>query len=191
VPGLRIGLTTKSTGILRDRDLLARIARASDLWVNISLISLDAALLRQIEPRAPRPDLRLEAMRTLAGDGIRVRLFLMPVLPMLTDGAASLRELLGGAREAGAREVISQALFLRSEMTWRFFLDFVEREFPWAWLRYRALYPGPGNAPRGYREEIERRVARLAAEAGFPSRTRDERVRAEAPARPRQLSLEW
>ncbi|HEY7652465.1 MAG TPA: radical SAM protein [Methylomirabilota bacterium] len=191
VPGLRIGLTTKSTGILRDRDLLARIARASYLWVNVSLISLDAALLRQIEPRAPRPDLRLEAMRTLAGDGIRVRLFLMPVLPMLTDGAASLRELLGGAREAGAREVISQALFLRSEMTWRFFLDFVEREFPWAWLRYRALYPGPGNAPRGYREEIERRVARLAAEAGFPSRTRDERVRAEAPARPRQLSLEW
>lgn len=191
VPGLRIGLTTKTTGILRDRALLASIARASDLWVNFSLISLDAALLRQIEPRAPRPDLRLEAMRTLAGDGIRVRLFLMPVLPLLTDGAAGLRELLDGARAAGAREVISQALFLRTEMTWRFFLDFVEREFPWALLRYRALYPEPGNAPRGYREEIERRVGRLAAEAGFPSRTRDERVRAEAPARPRQLSLEW
>lgn len=191
VPGLRIGLTTKSTGVLHDRDLLGSIARASDLWVNISLISLDAALLRQIEPRAPRPDLRLDAMRTLAGDGIRVRLFLMPVLPLLTDGAASLRELLEGARAAGAREVISQALFLRTEMTWRFFLDFVEEEFPWALLRYRALYPAPGNAPRGYREEIERRVARLAAETGFPSRTRDERVRAEAPARPRQLSLEW
>ncbi len=191
VPGLRIGLTTKSTGILRDRDVLASIARASDLWVNISLISLDAALLRQIEPRAPRPDLRLDAMRALVRDGIRVRLFLMPVLPLLTDGAAGLRELLAGARAAGAREVISQALFLRTEMTWRFFLDFVEQEFPWALLRYRAFYPGPGNAPRGYREEIERRVARLAAEAGFPSRTRDERVRAEAPARPRQLSLEW
>jgi DNA repair photolyase len=191
VPGLRIGLTTKSTGVLRDRDLLARIARESDLWVNISLISLDAPLLRQIEPRAPRPDLRLDAMRTLAAEGIRTRLFLMPVLPMLTDGEAGLRELLAAALAAGAREAISQALFLRTEMTRRFFLEFVQCEFPWALARYRALFPSPGNAPRAYREEIERRVARLAAEVGFPARTREERVRAEAPARPRQLSLVW
>ena len=191
VPGLRVGLTTKSTGVLRDRELLGRIARASDLWVNVSLISLDGALLRQIEPRAPRPDLRLDAIRTLSGDGIRTRLFLMPVLPMLTDGEAGLRELLAAALAAGAREAISQALFLRTETTRRFFLEFVGREFPWALARYRALFPCPGNAPRAYREEIERRVARLAAEVGFPSRTREERVRAEAPARPRQLSLAW
>jgi DNA repair photolyase len=191
VPGLRVGITTKSTGILRDRDVLTRIARSSDLWVNVSLISSDAALLRQIEPRAPRPDLRLEAMRTLSAEGIRTRLFLMPVLPLLTDGEAGLRELLAAARAAGAREAISQALFLRTEMTWRFFLDFVEAEFPWALLRYRALYPRPGNAPAAYREEIDRRVTRLAAQVGFPSRTREERVRTEGPARPRQLSLEW
>jgi DNA repair photolyase len=171
--------------------VLTRIARSSDLWVNVSLISSDAALLRQIEPRAPRPDLRLEAMRTLSAEGIRTRLFLMPVLPLLTDGEAGLRELLAAARAAGAHEAISQALFLRTEMTWRFFLDFVEAEFPWALLRYRALYPRPGNAPAAYREEIDRRVTRLAAQVGFPSRTREERVRSEGPARPRQLSLEW
>ena len=191
VPGLRVGLTTKSTGILRDRDLLARIARASDLWVNVSLISLDGPLLRQIEPRAPRPDLRLEAVRALSAAGIRARLFLMPVLPGLTDGEAGLRELLAAALAAGAREAIAQPLFLRTELTWRFFLEFVGREFPWALARYRTLYPAPGNAPRAYREEIERRVTRLAAEVGFPARTREERVRAEAPARPRQLSLVW
>lgn len=191
VSGLRIGITTKSTGILRDRDVLLRIARDSDLWVNLSLISLDADLLRQIEPRAPRPDLRLDAMRALSGDGIRTRLFLMPVLPLLTDGEAGLRELLSAALAAGAREAISQALFLRTEMTWRFFLDFVREQFPWAERRYRALYPRPGNAPAAYREEVDRRVARLSAQVGFPSRTRDERVRAEAPARPRQLALSW
>jgi DNA repair photolyase len=191
VPGLRIGLTTKSTGILRDRELLARIGRASELWVNVSLISLDGPLLRQIEPRAPRPDLRLETIRALSGEGIRARLFLMPVLPLLTDGDASLRELLVAARAAGARETISQALFLRTELTWRFFLDFVREQFPWALARYRTLYPAPGNAPRGYRDDLERRVAQLAAEAGFPARTREARVRAEAPARPRQLSLVW
>jgi DNA repair photolyase len=191
VPGLRIGLTTKSTGILRDREVLARIARGSDLWINISLISLDASLLREIEPRAPRPDLRLDAIRILAAEGVRSRLFLMPVLPLITDGEASLRELLAAARAAGAREVISNALFLRTEMTWRFFLEFVERDFPWALPRYRALYPRPGYAPRAYRDEIEARVTRLAGQVGFPSRTREARVRSEAPARPRQLSLVW
>ena len=191
VPGLRVGLTTKSTGVLRDREILGRLARSGDLWVNVSLISLDAWLLRQIEPRAPRPDLRLEAVRALTADGIRTRLFLMPVLPLLTDGDRGLRELLAAALAAGAREVISQALFLRTEMTWRFFLDFVGAEFPWAVSRYRELFPRPGNAPAAYRQEIERRVRRLAAEVGFPARTREERVRAEAPARPRQLAIEW
>jgi DNA repair photolyase len=191
VPGLRVGLTTKSTGILRDREILARLARTADLWVNVSLISLDAELLRDIEPRAPRPDLRLDAVRLLAAEGIRTRLFLMPVLPLLTDGEASLRELLAAALAAGAREVISQPLFLRTEMTWRFFLDFVGTQYPWALPRYRELYPRPGNAPATYRQEIERRVSRLAAQVGFPSRTREERVLAEAPARPRQLAIEW
>ena len=114
----------------------------------------------------------------------------MPVLPLITDGEASLRELLAAARAAGAREVISNALFLRT-MTWRFFLEFVERDFPWALLRYRALYPRPGYAPRAYRDEIEARVSRLAGQVGFPSRTREARVQAESPARPRQLSLVW
>ena len=191
VPGLRVGITTKSTAILRDREVLTRIAAGSDLWVNVSLISLDGDLLRQIEPRAPRPDLRLDVMRTLARSGIRTRLFVMPVLPLLTDGEAGLRELLAAALAAGAREAISQALFLRTEMTWRFFLDFVREQFPWAERRYRALYPRPGNAPAEYREEIDRRIARLSARVGFPSRTREERVRAESPARPRQLALSW
>jgi DNA repair photolyase len=115
----------------------------------------------------------------------------MPVLPLLTDGDAGLRELLAAALAAGAREVISQPLFLRTEMTWRFFLDFVGAEFPWALPRYRELFPRPGNAPAAYRQEIERRVNRLAAEVGFPARTREERVRAEAPARPRQLAIQW
>lgn len=191
VPGLRLGLTTKSAGIARDVDILTRIAAGSELWANLSLISLEADLLRLLEPRAPSPNLRLEAMRKLSEAGIRTRLFLMPVLPLLTDGQAGLLALLRAAREAGAHEVICQALFLRSETTWAFFLDFVAREFPWALPRYRDLYPRPGNAPGGYREDVERRVRKLAAGVGFPSRSREERVRDEAPARSRQLSLLW
>jgi DNA repair photolyase len=191
VPGLRLGVTTKSAAVTRDVDLLREIARFSDVHVNFSLTSLDAELLRLIEPRAPRPDLRLRALRVLADAGVPTRLFVMPVLPLITDGEAGLRALLGAARAAGAGEAICQALFLRTPMTWSFFLRFVGEEFPWALSRYRELYPQPGSAPRAYRDEVERRVERLAREAGFTARSREERVRDEAPARPRQLSLTW
>ena len=191
VPGLRVGITTKSTAITRDVELLRRIAQGSDLWVNFSVISLDADLLRLIEPLAPRPDLRLHALQLLSQAGIRTRVFVMPVLPLLTDGESSLRALLAAARAAGAEEAICQPLFLRTETTRRFFLEFVGREFPWALGRYREMYPEPGNAPRAYRLAVERRVERLAREAGFKARSREERMRDEAPARSRQLSLVW
>jgi DNA repair photolyase len=191
VPRLRVAITTKSTAVTRDLELLQRIAAGSDLWVNFSVISLDADLLRLIEPRAPRPDLRLNALRTLARAGIRTRVFIMPVLPLINDGEAGLRALLGAARDAGAEEAISQPLFLRSETTHHFFLEFIEREFPWALARYREMFPAPGNAPRPYREAVERLVERLAREAGFEARSREERVQDEAPPRSRQLSLAW
>lgn len=191
VPGLRIGITTKAAGITRDVDVLTEIARGSDLRINISLISLDAALLRSIEPRAPRPDLRLDAMRALAAAGIRTRLFVMPVLPLITDGEAGLRDLLAAAREAGAEEAIAQALFLRTPITRDFFLAFVREEFPWALPRYLEMFPRPGSAPIPVRRAIERRVEALAREVGFAARSREARVRDEAPARPRQLSLAW
>jgi DNA repair photolyase len=191
VPGVRVGITTKSPAVTRDLDLLRVIARDSQLHVNVSVISLDADLLRLIEPRAPRPDLRLRAVRMLSETNVPTRLFVMPVLPLITDGEAHLRALLGAARSAGAQEAICNALFLRTPMVWGFFLRFVEEQFPWALARYRELYPRPGSAPREYREAIEQRVEALARAVGFTARSREERVRDEAPPRARQLSLVW
>jgi DNA repair photolyase len=189
--GLRVGITTKSASIVRDREVLRELSRRSDLWVNVSLISLDAELLRLVEPRAPRPDLRLRAVRALTDDGIRTRLFVMPVLPLITDSDAGLRPLLRAARDAGASEAIAQALFLRTPMARDVFLAFVREEFPWALARYLELFPRPGSAPPSVREDVERRVQTIARAVGFTARTREARVRDEAPARPRQLSLEW
>ena len=190
LPGLRVGITTKSAAIVRDVDLLAVIAARSDLIVNVSLTSLDAALLRRIEPRAPRPDLRLDAMAKLVAAGVPARLFAMPVLPFLTDREHGLRALFAAARQAGAREAIWNVLFLRGE-THRFFLDFIGKEFPKLLPRYRALYAGGTAAEASYRERVERIATRVALEAGFPGRSRSDRIAAERPARPRQLLLEW
>jgi DNA repair photolyase len=190
VPGLRVGITTKSPAITRDIDLLGRIAAAGELIVNVSLTSLDAALLRRIEPRAPRPDLRLEAMAELTAAGVPARLFAMPVLPFLTDREAALRALFVAARASGAREAIWNVLFLRGE-THAFFLDFIAVEFPRLLPRYRALYAGGATAGAAYLLRVEAAAERAALAAGFPGRSRADRICAERPARPRQLLLEW
>jgi DNA repair photolyase len=190
VPGLRVGITTKGTLIGRDLALLVALSKSADVWVNVSVCSLSADILRVIEPRAPRPDLRLRAMARLVEAGVRARLFAMPILPGITDQDLGLRALFEAARAAGAAEVIAQALFLRGS-THDFFLSFVAREFPWALGRYRELYPTPGSVSRDYTVWLDRVVARLAREVGFSGRSREERVRDEAPARPRQLSLVW
>ncbi|HYR46757.1 MAG TPA: radical SAM protein [Thermoanaerobaculia bacterium] len=190
VPGLRVGITTKSPAVTRDIDLLRRIAATGELMVNVSLTSLDAALLRRIEPRAPRPDLRLAAMAELAAAGIPARIFAMPVLPFLTDGEEALRALFVAARAAGALEAIWNVLFLRGD-THAFFLGFIAAELPQLLARYRALYAGGATAEASYRNRLETTAQRAAREAGFPARSRKDRITAERPARSRQLLLEW
>src|SRR5262249_2484877 len=101
VPGLRVGVTTKSTLVAPDADLLREIARLSVVGVTLPVFARAAVRPGPSGPRPPGPALRLRAMRSLADAGTRTRLFVMPVLPLITDGAGALGELLRAARGAG------------------------------------------------------------------------------------------
>jgi len=187
VPGLHLSITTKSTLVTRDAGLLRTIAEASEVTVNLSITTTDPALARRLEPRAPRPDLRFGAMRTLADSGVATRLFIMPILPGLTDDEANLRTLLAAARDAGAGEAESNVLFLRPG-TRETFMRFLAIEFPRLVPEYERLYRGSAYARPDYVREVEQRVRRLAAEAGLSARRRADRPDQGAP---RQLSLVW
>ena len=179
VPGLRLGITTKSTLIARDLDLLTEVAQVSQLWVNFSIITLDADLARKLEPQAPRPDLRLRTMSRLARAGVATRLFVMPILPGLTDGDRTLGPLLEAAGEAGCREARWNVLFLRGGTREGFF-KCVKEEFSWLVDRYRRLYARSAYVPQAYRDEVERRVMTHAHAVGLGSCAREEEA-AESP----------
>src|SRR5258708_29183369 len=68
--GLELGIVTKSALVARDIDVLQEILRRSHVTVNLTVTTTDAELARLLEPRAPRPDLRLEALKNLRGGGI-------------------------------------------------------------------------------------------------------------------------
>lgn len=95
-----LAITTKGTLVERDLDLLAAMAAQGLVAVGVSLTTLDPALSRRMEPRAPAPARRLETIRRLASAGVPVRAMIAPVVPGLTDH--ELEPLMQAAREAGA-----------------------------------------------------------------------------------------
>ena len=83
--GWRLSITTKSDLVKRDLQLLREVARRNVLSINITVTTLNRRLARMMEPGAPRPDLRLEAVRALAEGGLCTGVFPNPILPMITD----------------------------------------------------------------------------------------------------------
>ncbi len=95
-----VTIITKGTLIERDLDLLQSLAADRLVSVAISLPTLDDALKRTLEPRAPSPAARLRVMGRLAAAGIPVGVMVAPVIPVLTDH--ELENVLDAAASAGA-----------------------------------------------------------------------------------------
>ena len=164
--GLNIGVITKSPLVARDADVLRRLQDRNDLEVYVSLISVDAALIRKIETRSPLPAVRLRALRRLTDAGVNAGLIVAPVLPGITDDVPHLEALFGAAREAGARFVHAGPLRLYAAVRHRF-LPLLGEHFPELQERYRRAYARTSGAPRDYAAALARRVKRLQRKYGF------------------------
>jgi len=83
------------------------------LSIHITITTLNVELARILEPRAPRPDLRMAAVREISEAGINVGVSCSPVLPGITDSPADLEALVRDAAAAGARHIFANPLFLK------------------------------------------------------------------------------
>ncbi len=97
-----VGIVTKSSLVTRDIDLLAPMAEKGLVKVALSITTLDAKVARALEPRAARPDMRIETIRALSSAGIPVSVMVAPIIPAITDH--EIETILTRAHEAGARE---------------------------------------------------------------------------------------
>jgi DNA repair photolyase len=167
--GRRLGITTKSDLVTRDLDLLREIARGNVLEVSFTITTLNEKLARLLEPRAPRPALRLEAVETLSAAGIAVGVLPSPVLPGLTDGPRSLDRLGKAAKDAGAQSFGGGALFLMPSAQ-KIFLPFLEEHFPELAPRYRATYQDSAYVSAAYKSDLGERVQRVRERYGLASR---------------------
>jgi DNA repair photolyase len=122
-----VGIVTKSAGIVRDIDILARLAERRLVKVAISVTTLDGGLARRMEPRAATPGRRLEAIRQLAAAGIPVTVMVAPIIPALND--SEIERILTAAREAGATEAGYVLLRLPHELK-SLFREWLETDYP-------------------------------------------------------------
>ncbi len=167
--GLSISIITKSNQIVRDIDVLKKIAARSSLQIDITVTTLRPRLARLLEPRAPQPKLRLAAVKELREAGLQVGVSASPLLPGITDGEGELEAVAAVAKEAGALWFFSGVLFLMPSSA-KQFLPFVREKFPLLARQYEQWYAKNGYAPEEYRRKASERVARIRRKYGFESR---------------------
>lgn len=154
--GFELGIVTKSTLIARDLDLLQAIARRNKLTVHLTVTTLNIGLARILEPRAPRPDLRIETLARLRQAGLRAGVLCSPLMPGITDSRSSIAAVAKAAAAAKASFFAAGALFLKpcSQPT---FFAFVREHFPEQLAAYEQRYGKSAFVS----PEYKRRVAEI------------------------------
>ncbi|MDP2780255.1 PA0069 family radical SAM protein [Devosia sp.] len=120
-------ITTKSSLIIRDLDLLSELAKLGLVKVAISMTSMDHKLSRRMEPRASSPARRLEAIRLLSEAGVPVAVFASPMIPAIND--MELERILDAAAAQGASSAQMILLRLPGEVR-DVFREWLLRHFP-------------------------------------------------------------
>jgi DNA repair photolyase len=97
-----LSIVTKSNLVLRDLDILSDMGRDGLVKVFLSVTTLDRELARKMEPRAPTPQKRLEAIEALNDAGVPAGVMVAPIIPAIND--SEIERILTRAHAAGARE---------------------------------------------------------------------------------------
>ena len=122
--GTPFSILTKGTLLRRDLPLLTEARSSVPVSISMSIAMPDERLRQTLEAGAPTFEARLQTVRAAADAGFAVTVFLMPIVPHLTDSVAVLDDALARIAASGARRVVFGALHLRPGA----------REWFWQWL---------------------------------------------------------
>jgi len=125
--GHPVGIVTKSALVLRDLDILARMAERNLVKVALSVTTLDPKLARTMEPRAATPGRRLEALRQLSAAGVPTTAMVAPVIPAIND--MDIERILDAVSIAGVKSAGYVLLRLPLEVR-DLFVEWLEANYP-------------------------------------------------------------
>lgn len=152
--GFGVHVTTKSDLITRDLDVLSRISRVR-ASVSFTLTTTDDDLARKVEPGAPSPSRRLEAMARLTEAGIRVGVDMMPILPFIEDTEENILPIVRRAAEVGAKYIFPAFGTTMRSGSREYFYDRLDALFPGLRARYELTFRDRYECPSPYRGRLK------------------------------------
>ena len=130
-----VHMLTKSTLIKRDVDILRKINEQSRAIVSFSFSSVNDEISAIFEPGVPSPTERLETIALFKKEGIACGMFLLPVIPFITDTVELMEEAVKKAVEAGVDFVIFGGMTLKEGKQKDYFFNFIFIRIPRSLLR--------------------------------------------------------
>ncbi|MBI5161179.1 MAG: Rv2578c family radical SAM protein [Micrococcales bacterium] len=164
--GTPFSILTKGTLLRRDLPLLREAAEHVPVDLAMSIAVLDPELSRSVESGAPSTEARLATIAAARDAGFAPAVFVMPVLPYLTDSRAHLERLLAAVAAAGAGSVAYSALHLRPGAR-EWYLRWLGETHPDLVERYADRYRNSPYAPKAYRRWLAERIRPILRKHGL------------------------
>jgi DNA repair photolyase len=151
-----VHILTKSTLVKRDIDILEKINETSKTIVSFSFSSTDEKISRIFEPGVPSPRKRLDTISFFKNKGIACGMFLLPVIPFITDTNAVMEKTLQDAQEVGVDFIIFGGMTLKEGKQKEYFLNILKQQYPKLMTEYQMIYRGSkwGEAIQEYSDQL-------------------------------------
>jgi len=169
---LPVHMLTKSTLIERDIDILKKINEETKAIVSFSFSSVDDDISRVVEPGVPSPSRRLKTIERFKNEGIACGMFLLPVIPFITDTAQLIEGSVTKAKDAGVDFVIFGCMTLKEGRQRDYFMNVVNRMYPEVASRYNIIYTGSkwGEPDKEYSTSVNMMFGHIAKKYRMPVR---------------------
>ncbi|MDH7517219.1 MAG: radical SAM protein [Candidatus Thermoplasmatota archaeon] len=167
-----VHVLTKSTLVKRDFDLLKKINDKKRVIVSFSFSSADDKISKVFEPGVPPPSERLEVMRFFKENGIAIGMFLLPVIPFITDKPDVMHETVRKASDVGVDFIIFGGMTLKDGKQKDYFFRTLQRSYPELVVDYHNIYKDDkwGNAVGEYYDSINQIFYAITKEYKIPRR---------------------
>jgi DNA repair photolyase len=167
-----VHILTKSTLVKRDVDILKKINETNRAIVSFSFSSTNEKMSRIFEPGVPSPRKRLETISFFKDNGIACGMFLLPVIPFITDMKDVLEKTIQDAQDVGVDFIIFGGMTLKDGKQKEYFLKVLQQYYPKFILEYQIIYGGSkwGEAIPAYYSQLNHTFNTLIKKYKIPMR---------------------
>lgn len=158
--GTSFSILTKGTLLRRDLPLLAEVSKSVSVELAVSIAIYDDDLQQSVEPGTPSTSARLATVAAARQLGLSCSVFLMPILPYLTDTRQHLDDALRRIAASGATSVQYSTLYLKPGVR-EWYFQWLGQNHPHLVDRYEAFYSGGAYAPKEYRAWLAAKITPL------------------------------